>query len=205
VPCGGAGPQPGRRGRARHRGARSPRSALHAIADSPDVFVPRGNRERTPDAAAQPKRRHRLETQSAISRADSRCASVGRRLHMVRERARVLQSARAGVGRGPGVRRRAVGPHRAPASVESSSHALAIAFHARERSAGGGRRYSASRIAAGAAPGSAPPPAAPRRSKAAAGAATLALGAEEDGAGLERQVVEYVAIVAGAAGIACTS
>ena len=33
-------------------------------------------------------------------------------------------------GRGPSVRRRAIGPHRASAFVESSSHAPAIAFHA---------------------------------------------------------------------------
>jgi hypothetical protein len=37
------------------------------------------------------------------------------------------------VGRGPGVRRRAIGPNRAPASVESSSPAAAIAFHATEQ------------------------------------------------------------------------
>jgi hypothetical protein len=32
-------------------------------------------------------------------------------------------------GRGPGIHGRAIGPHRAPASVESSSHAPVIAFH----------------------------------------------------------------------------
>jgi hypothetical protein len=32
-------------------------------------------------------------------------------------------------GRGPGVRRRAIGPHRAPASVECSSHAPATRIH----------------------------------------------------------------------------
>ena len=38
-------------------------------------------------------------------------------------------------GRGPGIRRRAIRPHRAPASVESSSRAATIAFHATERCA----------------------------------------------------------------------
>jgi hypothetical protein len=37
---------------------------------------------------------------------------------------------RAWFGRGPGVRRREIAPHRAPASVESSSQAPAVAFHA---------------------------------------------------------------------------
>jgi hypothetical protein len=41
---------------------------------------------------------------------------------------------RAARARGPGVRQRAIGPHRAPASVESSP-APAIAFHATERRA----------------------------------------------------------------------
>ena len=45
-------------------------------------------------------------------------------------------------GRGPGARRRAIGPHRAPASVERSSHARAIAFYATRHS---GRRVAAAR------------------------------------------------------------
>jgi hypothetical protein len=47
----------------------------------------------------------------------------------------------AWVGRGPGIRRRAIRPHRAPASVESSSRAATIAFHAiRHSEAAHGRR-----------------------------------------------------------------
>jgi hypothetical protein len=58
-------------------------------------------------------------------------------LASVQERARVLRSRRARLGRGPGVSWRTVGPHRASASVESSGRAVATPFHATRHS---GRR-----------------------------------------------------------------
>jgi hypothetical protein len=69
-------------------------------------------------------------------------------------------------GRGPGVRRRAIGPNRAPASVESSSPAAAIAFHARgQRSKAPGPAFRKPIALRDTAPGLRPDAGVPKRSR----------------------------------------